>query len=125
MRTLRIAERNDARLHRHRDRRTRFNRVESQIVVHAIHACDGIQIIDPAVGAMGPHRLVFRTLGQILALFIQVNARALDRAAAMAGVGQFSTALDDHVVLTLTADRLRSLKLPRAEIPRGIARRLR
>ena len=70
----------------------------------------------PQVGPVGPDRLVLGPLGHVLAVFVDVDPRALDRAAAVAGVGDLAAPLDDHVVLPFAADRLGALELPLAEV---------
>jgi hypothetical protein len=73
--------------HGHADGGAHFDGVQTEIVIHAVQQGNGIQIVDAAVAAVGPDRLVFGLFGDEVAVFVVKGARAADHAAPVAAVG--------------------------------------
>ena len=72
---------------RHGDRRAHLDRVQAEIVVQVVELCDGVQVIDTAVGAVCPYRLVLGLLCQEVAVLVVEDARALNNAPAVTSMG--------------------------------------
>ena len=82
-----VAELDDARIHGDADGDPHLDGVHADVVVQEVEHGDGVQVVDAAVAAVGPDRLVLGLLGQVVAVLVVVDAGALDDAAAVAAVG--------------------------------------
>ncbi len=89
-----VAELDDAGIHGDADGDAHLDGVHADVVVEEVEVGDGVQIVDAAMAAVGPDRLVLRLFGQVVAVLVVIDTRALDDAAAVAAVGGRAAALD-------------------------------
>ena len=113
-----VAEGQDTGLHGHAEGHRGLDGVEADIVHQLVGLGDVVEIVDTAVGAHGPDRLVLKAGGQILAcLGVVIDLRTLDDAAGMAVVLRLAAAGDDGVVHGLAGDLLVAVELAEGEVP--------
>src|SRR6185369_1648132 len=92
--TVTVTELDNAGIHGHTDGGPHLDGVETDVVVHEVEPGHGIKIVNAAVAAVGPDSLIFRLLGEVVAVLVVVDARALDDAATVAAVGRSATPFD-------------------------------
>ena len=119
--SLGIAELGKARLHGNADGRSHLDGVDAEVVVHEIDHGDGVQVVDAAVAAVGPDRLILGLLGKVVAVLVMVYAGALDHAAPVAGMGGHAAALGLERSHGLAADLGCAVKASLLEIVGRIA----
>ncbi len=112
----RVAESGHTGLHSHGDGGSHLNGVQPDVVVHAVHAGDGVQVVNAAVGAVCPDRLVLGPFREILVVLVHVDARTADDAPRVAGVARNAAAGDDGRAFGLAADLLDAGELARGEV---------
>ena len=98
--------------------------IHADIVVHEIEAGNGVHVVDAAMPAMGPDRLVLRLFGQVVAILVVVYPGALDDAAAVAAVGGAPPTLHLQLGHGLAADLDGTGELTLFEIVSRVAPRL-
>ena len=103
-------------LHGHPDGRAHLDGVQAEVVIQTIHHGDGVEVVDAAVGAVGPDRLVLGLLGQVMAVLVVVDPRAPDDAAPVAAVGGEPPRAVLRLRLGLAADLVVPSKRPQRKL---------
>ena len=71
---LGVAERQDAGFHGHADCGAHLDGIHAEVVVHAVHVCNGVEVVDSAVGTVCPNCLVLGTLGYVFTLLVDIDS---------------------------------------------------
>ncbi len=122
-RSFPVAKRGKPTVHRHGERSTDLDRVQTVIVAQLVQLGDRVQVVDPAVCAERPVGFVLDARGVLAPIGAVPGVRALNYAAGRAGVvvellsGALFVPREDR----LTSDLCRSLEPPFAEVARGQA----
>ena len=115
-----ISELGDACLHGHCNGGSHLNGIQTVIIIKAVQLGNGIQVVNTAISAVGPDGLVFRLLGDVMAILIHIDAGALDNAASVTPMCSTATARCLCFCLGLATDLFAPVKTAPHEIMRGV-----
>ena len=117
----RVPERALARLHQHPDRAAELDRVDAEIVGLEVQPGELVGVLEPAVRAEEPDRLVLDRRDDLVAVRVRVDVAALDDAAGHAGVGLLAAAGEVLLAEEVPAETERGVVgvdgAPAAEVP--------